>query len=218
MLQTDLSLAYLLKEPNAKTDEKPRLLLLIHGFGSNEQDLFSFAPELPDDFFIVSVRAPNEIQYGGYAWYDINFVDLQKMNNLEQAKTSIELLRKFIAECIEKHDLSTDEVWLCGFSQGSILSYALALQDQQNIRRVICMSGYPAPDILGNQLQKEYNDLAFFISHGTEDAVIPVRWAQKSKELLNELQIPFVYKEYRSGHGVVPQNFFDVLNWINENK
>ena len=190
--------------------------MLIHGFGSNEEDLFSFSTELPNDFFIVSVRAPHEIQYGGYAWYDINFIDLQKMNNLEQAKESIKLLRVFIQECIQKHDLNPDEVWLCGFSQGAILSYTLALQDQQNIRRVICMSGYPAPDILGNNIQKDFQNLEFFISHGIEDTVIPIRWGQKGKELLNDLKIPNTYKEYRSGHGVVPQNFFDLLAWIKE--
>lgn len=216
MLQTDLSLAYLLKEPNVKTDEKPRLLLLIHGFGSNEQDLFSFAPELPENFFIASVRAPRTLQFGGYGWYDINFMDAQKFNDVEQAKESMVSIRKFIQECIDKHDLNSEEVWLCGFSQGSILSYALSLQNQENIHRVICMSGYPAPDILGDKIQEEFNNLEFFISHGTEDGVIPLTWARKGEVLLTELGIPHVYKEYRSGHGVTPQNFYDLLSWIKD--
>lgn len=217
MLQTDLSLKYLNK-PAKEGIQRPRLMLLLHGYGSNEADLFSFATELPDDFFIVSVRAPREIQYGGFAWYNINFMDATKFNNVAQAKESIELIRKFIAECVEKFELNNNEVWLCGFSQGAILSYALTLQNQQNIKRVLCLSGYPSPDIIGSEFQEKYDDIAFFVSHGTEDAVIPIAWARKGEEILKQLNIPHVYKEYRSGHGIVPQNFYDMLIWIENNK
>ncbi|MDG4950360.1 phospholipase [Weeksellaceae bacterium KMM 9724] len=216
MLQTDLSLSYLYRLAKQQEGEKPTLLLLLHGYGSNEADLFSFAPELPEEFFIASVRAPRQIQYGGYGWYDINFMDAQKFNNVDQANESMKTIRTFIQEVIEKHDLNADEVWLCGFSQGSILSYALTLHDQQNIHRVICMSGYPAPDIMGDKVQSNFNDLEFFVSHGTEDGVIPVDWARNGEKLLKHLNIPHVYKEYRSGHGVVPQNFYDILAWIKE--
>lgn len=213
MLQTDLSLKYLFKPAKAGV-EKPRLLLLLHGYGSNEADLFSFATELPEEFFIISAQAPRPIPYGGFAWYDINFMDAKKFNNIDQAKNSIELIRKFIGECIKKFNLNEEEVWLAGFSQGAILSYALTLQQQQNIKRVFCLSGYPAPDIIGDKFQQEYEDLAFFISHGTEDAVIPVEWARNGEILLNQLGIENVYKEYRTGHGLVPQNFYDMLEWI----
>ena len=217
MIQTDLTLKYLYK-PAKEGILQPRLLLLLHGYGSNEADLFSFADELPDDFFIVSVQAPRSIQYGGFAWYDINFMDSAKFNNTEQAQESLLLLRGFIQNCIEKYNLNPDEVWLAGFSQGAILSYALALQNQQNIRRVICLSGYPSPDIIGNEFKENYNDLKFFVSHGTEDAVIPVAWARKGEELLQRLNIPHTYKEYRSGHGLIPQNFHDLLAWIDSEK
>ena len=217
MIQTDLSLKYLYK-PAKSGINQPRLLLLLHGYGSNEADLFSFAPELPDDFFIVSVQAPRMIQYGGYAWYDINFMDAKKFNNTEQAKESVDLIRKFKDECIEKFDLNRDEVWLGGFSQGAILSYALTLQNPENIKRVLCLSGYPSPDIIGDNFQKSYEGLAFFVSHGVEDSVIPVEWARNGEILLNQLGIENVYKEYRTGHGLVPQNFYDMLEWIDAHK
>ncbi|MDO5656364.1 MAG: phospholipase [Flavobacteriaceae bacterium] len=217
MLQTDLSLNYLYK-PAHKNIKKPVLMLLLHGYGSNEADLFSFADQLPDNFFIISVRAPRSLPYGGFAWYDINFMDAQKFNNVEQAQQSISLIRQFIAECIDNHDLNPDQVWLTGFSQGAILSYALTLQQQQNIKRVICLSGYPSPDIIGDKLQGEYIDLQFFISHGVEDTVIPIDWARQADQWLNQLKIPHVYKEYRSGHGIVPQNFYDMLDWIEQVK
>ncbi|MXV37478.1 phospholipase [Flavobacteriaceae bacterium Ap0902] len=213
MINTDLSLKYLYK-PAKEGTENPRLLLLMHGYGSNEQDLFSFATELPDDFFIVSVRAPRALSFGGFAWYDINFQDAQKFNDTTQATASIRIIRNFISEVIAKFNLNQEEVWLCGFSQGAILSYAMVLQNPQNIKRVMCLSGYPAQDIIGENISENFDGLAFFISHGTEDAVIPIDWARKGDELLSQFNIPHTYKEYRSGHGLVPQNFYDLLSWI----
>ena len=78
------------------------------------------------------------------------------------------------------------------------------------------MSGYPSPDIMGDNIQKNFHGLEFFVSHGTEDAVIPITWGRKGEVLLKQLNIPNIYKEYRSGHGVTPQNFYDLSTWIEE--
>jgi len=72
-----LSLEYLVREPKIKLDKNP-LLVLIHGYGSNEEDLFSFAAELPDEYYIVSARAPYNMQYGSYAWYAITLMQTKK--------------------------------------------------------------------------------------------------------------------------------------------
>ena len=66
------SLHHLVREPKIKLDQNP-LLLLLHGYGSNEEDLFSFASELPDEYYVISARAPYDLMYGSYAWYAINF-------------------------------------------------------------------------------------------------------------------------------------------------
>ena len=68
----ELSLEYQVREPKILLDKNP-LLLLLHGYGSNDYDLFSFASELPDEYFVISARAPYDLQYGSYAWYAINF-------------------------------------------------------------------------------------------------------------------------------------------------
>ena len=213
-LQTDLSLKYLIK-PSEK--ENSKLLLLIHGYGSNEEDLFSFVNDLPQDFTIVSVRAPQTLSFGGYAWYDINFTDAQKFNNVSQAQDSIQLIRDFIKEVIEKYNLNTKEIWLCGFSQGAILSNALTIQTPENISKVIMLSGYWASDIIGEVENKDYKNVNYFISHGTEDTVIPIEWARTTAEKLKNLNIQNDYNEYLSGHGLNPQNFYDMLNWIKKN-
>ena len=211
----NLSLEYLIKEPKIKLDKNP-LLLLLHGYGSNEEDLFSFAAELPDEYYIVSVRAPYDLQYGSYAWYAINFdADQNKFSDNEQAKVSRDFIAKFIDELEANYPIDAKNVTLIGFSQGTILSYAVALSHPEKVQRVVAMSGYINTEILEeNYLKNSFSNLKIFASHGTVDQVIPVEWGRKAKPFLDNLGINTTYKEYPTGHGVSPQNFYDFKNWI----
>lgn len=213
-----LSLEYLVREPKIKLDKNP-LLLLLHGYGSNEEDLFSFATELPEEYYIVSARAPYNMQYGAYAWYAINFdADENKFSDHEQAKISRDLIAQFIDELIQTYPIDPKNVTLVGFSQGSILSYAIALSHPEKVQRVVALSGYVSEPILEeNYLRNDLSKLKIFHSHGTVDQVIPVEWARKTEPFLAKLGIHATYKEYPVGHGVAPQNFYDFKNWLLEN-
>ena len=212
-----LSLEYLVREPKIRLDKNP-LLLLIHGYGSNEEDLFSFAKELPEEYYIISARAPYNMQHGSYAWYAINFdADQNKFSDNDQARNSRDLIANFIDELIAIYPIDTENVTLIGFSQGTILSYAVALSHPEKVQRVVAMSGYINQEILEeNYLKNSFTNLKIFSSHGTEDHVIPVEWGRKAKPLLENLGIKTTYKEYPIGHGVSPQNFYDFKNWLLE--
>lgn len=211
----NLSLEYLIKEPKTKLDKNP-LLLLIHGYGSNEEDLFSFSDELPSEYYIVSVRAPYSLQYNSYAWYAINFdADQNKFSDNNQARSSREAIVNFIDELLQNYPIDEKSINLIGFSQGAILSYAVALSYPEKIKRVVALSGYINTEIFSeNYLKNVFSNLSIFASHGTVDQVIPVEWAKKAKPFLDNLGIKTVYKEYPNGHGVSPQNFYDFKNWL----
>ena len=211
----NLSLHHLVREPKIELDKNP-LLLLLHGYGSNEEDLFSFATELPDEYFVISARAPFDMMYGSYAWYAINFdADSTKFSDIGQARASRDIIATFIDELIATYPIDADNVTLIGFSQGCILSYAVALSYPEKVQRVVAMSGYLNNEIAVDDFaENDFNNLKIFASHGTVDQVIPVEWARKSIPVLEDLGIPVVYKEYPVGHGVAPQNFFDLKNWL----
>ncbi len=209
---------YLIREPRILLEKNP-LLLLLHGYGSNEEDLFSFANELPGDHYIVSARAPFELEPYGYAWYAIHFdADENKFSNNEQAKESVQLIAHFIDELLQKYPIDAQKVSLIGFSQGSILSYATALSFPEKIDKVVALSGYFNSDMLIHEPNIDaISHLKFFISHGTVDQVIPVDWARKAKPALENLGLEVAYHEYPVGHGVAPKNFFDFKNWLLQN-
>ena len=210
---------YLVREPKIKQEKNP-LLLLLHGYGSNEEDLFSFASELPDEYYVVSVRAPYDLQPYGHAWYAIHFdTDENKFSDDVQATESRDLIIQFIDELITKYPIDATNVNLIGFSQGAILSYATALSYPEKISRVVALSGYLNEKIIAdNFTSKNLKNLKLFISHGTVDQVIPVDWARKAQPFLQNLGLEVMYKEYPIGHGVAPQNFYDFKNWLENSK
>lgn len=214
-----MNLTYLVREPKIKQEKNP-LLLLLHGYGSNEEDLFSFTSELPDEYYVVSVRAPYNLQPYGHAWYAIHFdADENKFSDDAQAMESRDLIIQFIDELIAKYPIDATNVSLIGFSQGAILSYATALSYPEKISRVVALSGYLNEKIITEDFKsKDLGNLKFFISHGTVDQVIPVNWARKAQPFLQNLGLEVMYKEYPIGHGVAPQNFYDFKNWLSNSR
>lgn len=197
--------------------EKAPAIIMLHGYGSNEDDLFSFAPELPDKYAVIALKAPLSLQGMGNAWYTIHFqnADNTKFNDIEEAVIARELVAETIDEAIEIYNLDPENITLLGFSQGTILSLAVGLSYPEKINRIVALSGYLAKDMLVDDYEtKDYTHLDIFQSHGTADMVIPVQWARDAQEALKAMNIKTVYKEYPVGHGVAPQNFYDFRKWL----
>jgi phospholipase/carboxylesterase len=210
-----MNLHYLIQEPKIIQEKNP-VLILLHGYGSNEEDLFSFAPELPDDSYVISVRAPYDLQPYGHAWYAIHFdADENKFSDNEQAKESVTLIASFIDEIVKQYPIDTKNVTLVGFSQGAILSYGMAFTFPEKINKIVALSGYLNEQILPESFDvNTIKHIDFFASHGSQDQVIPVEWARKIQPYLEKLGLQVEYKEYPVGHGVAPQNFWDFKNWL----
>ncbi len=215
MTTLPLSLEHLVRPPVSGTN-KAASLFLFHGYGSNEEDLFSFAPELPPELCVISVRAPNPMPPYGYAWYAINFdANFGKWSDVAQAKESVGKMIAFIEEAIEAYDLDKNKVSLLGFSQGTVLSLALALSYPDMVRNVIGLSGYIDEKILIESFeQKDHTQLKMFISHGQMDPVIPLSWAQRTPPILDKLGIEHTFEVFPTGHGVSRENFYAMNTWL----
>lgn len=208
-------LKHITRKPSQPSEDKAPLLLLLHGYGSNEEDLFSFAEELPDTYFIISARAPIEMQPHGNAWYYIN-VDATgvKTSDNEGARASRDLIARFIDEAIVTYDLDKHNVTLLGFSQGTILSYGVALTYPEKVKNVIGLSGYVNEEIIELKSNPSYAHLNIYNSHGSIDQVIPIEAARKTPLYLKKLGINSSLSEFPVGHGVHPTNFYEFKKWL----
>jgi len=192
-------LKYLIKKPE-KISSKSQLLVMIHGYGSNEEDLFSLSQDLPESFVILSLRAPRHTAYGGYSWYDIDFSNADKFINVKQ-----------------KYRLS-EKINLMGFSQGGILSYSLSLSFPELFHKVAILSAYPETKILKNTSQdkKSLSEMRFFVSHGLQDTTIPIDWGKQAIDVLYDLGCFFSFKEYNSGHEINQKNYVDLMGFFSD--
>lgn len=208
-----MSLEYLVRKPKTAVAQPP-LLILLHGYGSNEQDLFSFAEELPDELLIISARAPFDMGYGGYAWYAINFDDQNgKFSDIPQAKSSVTKIAEFVKEIQQEFQTAPEKTFLLGFSQGAILSYAVSFHYPNLVNHVVALSGYINDDLIPTEMPPAIAT-DYYISHGSVDQVLPVDWARKAPVYLNMHGLENEYSEYPVGHGVAPQNFYSFKEWI----
>src|SRR5699024_2137687 len=167
------------------------VIIMLHGYGSHENDLFSFAPELPDEYLIVSAKAPIAMPPYGNAWYNISLdPDGGKFTNDEQAVKSRDLIAQFIDEVVEHYQADADNVTLFGFSQGAILSYAVSLSYPEKVRQVVAMSGYIHKELLKDDFEQgDFLHLRVYSSHGSVDQVVPVEWDRQTQPFLQALKI-----------------------------
>ncbi|TVZ23087.1 phospholipase/carboxylesterase [Dokdonia sp. Hel_I_63] len=208
-------LEYITRKPSQPSTGKSPLIILLHGYGSNEEDLFSFAEEIPEEYFIVSAKAPIAMQPYGNAWYHITIDgDGVKSSDNEGARESRDIIARFIDEIVAEYDVDKHNVTLLGFSQGTILSYAVALTYPEKVKNVIGLSGYINEEIIDLKSNPSYAHLNIYNSHGTVDQVIPIDAARKTPGYLKNIGIESTLSEFPVGHGVHPTNFYEFKEWL----
>jgi len=211
-----LPLVHLVRQPIIEAGTPP-LLLLLHGIGSNEHDLYGLAPFLDKRFLIISVRAPNKLGPGSYAWFEVDFTPQGPVIKPEQAESSHKTLIIFLKEAITAYGADPKQVYLMGFSQGAIMSASVALIQPELVAGAVLMSGRIPLEI--RQLiapKEELSGFPFLVVHGTADMVLPITYGRDSRELLSSLPVDLTYHEYPMGHEVSQESLSDVTTWLTE--
>jgi phospholipase/carboxylesterase len=211
-LQTDLALSYLIRQPKA-VSKIAKAVILLHGVGSNEQDLFAIAPGLPGDVYVIAVRGPIAIGNNRFAWYNVDFSSGKPIIQAAQEAFSRELIRKFIKQVKEKYTI--DEVYLGGFSQGAIMSNSIGLTHPADVKGIMSFSGRILQEI--RPLVQKITDLQrleVLVAHGVLDNTLPIQYAREAKEYLETLGVQLTYYEYNIGHQLSNEVLNDLNAWL----
>ncbi|HEX8191129.1 MAG TPA: alpha/beta fold hydrolase, partial [Pyrinomonadaceae bacterium] len=214
--ENKMSLKHLVRDPGAGVRTAPApLLLLLHGVGSNEEDLFGLAPYLDERFLVVSARAPFALEYGGYGWFRIDFTPRGMEADVGQAKKSLGMLPGFIDGLVETYGADARRVYLAGFSQGAMMSLALLLTRPEKVAGVVAMSGRLPAQVF--EREPDPSALAgkpVLITHGLYDQVLPVESGRAARDYLGALPVELTYREYPMGHEVSAESLSDVTAWL----
>ena len=190
------------------------LIILIHGYGSNEKDLFSLIDYLPKEAYIISLRGPIELFNNSYAWYDIYIDANNKFYDHEGAKKIRDELSKFIDEIIKYPNIDSDNITLIGFSQGAILSHAISYSYPGKIKNIMALSGVIDEKIMKRADLKPKTNI--YISHGTNDKMIDYHISRESLNFYKSKDIDFTFESYDQGHGINEKNLKSLIIWLKE--
>ncbi|MBK3493727.1 dienelactone hydrolase family protein [Viridibacillus sp. YIM B01967] len=187
-------------------------IFLLHGMGSNEQDLPGLVADFQDNCHVFSLRGP--IKHApGYAFFTIE--EFGKPDRPVFDKV-VHFIREFIDEAMFIYKIDPTKVALMGFSQGAILAQSLALVLGDKLTAVIALSGY-IPEFVKTEYHKmSVEHMPIFISHGEYDYVLPHQWGVESKEFFESLGADVTFKSYPDGHGVTPANQLDLITFLKE--
>ncbi|MFD5226435.1 alpha/beta hydrolase [Microbacterium sp. NPDC058342] len=159
-------------------DGRP-LLVLLHGYGADEHDLFGLAPYLPDGLAIASVAAPLTPPWPmpGRSWYPIDSLDTRDAAGITTAAES--LLRWLEAEAEDAASIA-----LLGFSQGAAVSLQALRLAPDKVDAVVALSGYAAPGDLPHDDTLRDRKPPVFWGRGTHDDVIPAQLVDHTAQWL----------------------------------
>lgn len=198
-------------------DGSNKYLFLLHGYGSDMNDLFalhSFFPQLN----IISIQAPYSLDFGGKAWFNIHFDENGvKDYALEEHEDSLEQLEQFIQQQISKYNMTRDHVYIMGFSQGAAMAMAYALENHDKVKHVISTSGVLTDKLLDFNLYKQIPDfdLKVYQSHGVNDPVVSFEIATQGLQHLQDLSgVDVSFYEYPMAHTINQDNLESLMQWV----
>ncbi len=193
------------------------MLILMHGYGSDEKDLFELAKAFPENYFIVSPRAPYVATgTNGYQWYEMTEINGQRDGNAQQLAQSRTTIATFITQVSKKYKVAPGSIYLSGFSQGAIMSYQVGLTQPNLINGIAVLSGMIYPSFQKSikptpALQK----LKIFVAHGAADTRIPYAKGKAAKDLLASKGITLEFHEYMGmGHSITADVIRDMNKWL----
>lgn len=205
-------LAFRRREAGGRPDG---LLVLLHGRGADENDLFPLLDLLDPDRRLLGVtpRGPLHLPPGGAHWYELG--ELGHPDPASFGSTYARLadwLDVFWAET----GIEADRTVIGGFSQGAVMTYALALgRGRPKPAAVLAFSGF-IPTVEGFQLDLAEPLPPIAIGHGSYDPVIGAEWGRRARGVLEAAGASVFYRESALPHTLDPQFLIELRPWLQD--
>jgi phospholipase/carboxylesterase len=177
-------------------------LVLMHGRGADESDLFPLFDLLDPDRRLLglSPRGPLSLPPGGAHWYAVARIGYPDPNTFWTVYPQV---AEWLDSTLAHNGLDLSQTVLGGFSQGGVMSYALGLNAERPAPKgIVAMSSF-IPTVEGLDLDLE-RDIPFSVAHGTHDPIIGVEWGHDARDRLTSNGADVLYREYPMGHTVHP--------------
>lgn len=197
-------------------------VIWLHGLGADGADFLPIVDELelpPVPIRFVFPHAPMQpvTINGGYvmrAWYDIVNADLGRREDERGVRASQRLVESSIAREAARGTPAA-RIVLAGFSQGGAIALQTGLRHPARLAGILALSTYvPIPHTLAAEAHGANREVPIFMAHGTQDPIVPLAHARRSREVLGELGYRVEWHEYPMPHSVAPEELADIGAWL----
>jgi len=197
--------------------EPEGLLVLHHGRGTSEQDLLGLADFLDPErrLQVVTPRAPLQLPGSpGYHWYLVPRVGYPDPETFAAAREALAELHDGLWE---ETGIGPERTILGGFSMGAVMSYAMALSaERPAVAGILAFSGF-VPTVEGWEPSfADRTATGAFVSHGRNDPVISIEFAERARELLVAGGLDVTYRESELGHQIDPAHLREAATWLGD--
>jgi len=196
-------------------------LIWLHGLGSSGDDLAPIAKMLQLDESIalryIFPHAPTRpVSLNGgmpmTAWYDLEINGVERKVITEDLTASSDQIIALIDEQVAQ-GIPSNRIILAGFSQGGAVTYETLFRCAKPLAAAFPMSTYIGnPDTIH---QAKFPQTPVWVTHGTEDDVVPFELGQRALGLLEAGGFKPDFNEYRMAHSVSPTQIKDIQQRIN---
>lgn len=191
-------------------------LVLFHGRGADEHDLEPLLGALDPEQRLVGIlpRGPLALPPGGAHWYVVREIGFPDPETFLAAYAGVS---SWLDGLPEETGVPIERTVLGGFSQGSVMSFALGLgRDRPAAAGIFGLSGF-IPTVGGFELDlDDRHGLRVAIGHGTHDPVIGVEWGRDAQRRLEAAGADVVYRESPIGHSIDPGFVPELRDWLGE--
>jgi len=189
-------------------------LVLMHGRGADEADLLPFLDLLDPRRRLVGITpgAPLFLPPGGRHWYAVPRVGHPDPATFAQTWAT---LTAFVDAIPAATGVPWERIILGGFSQGSVMAYALGLgAGRPSPAGIVAMSGF-VPTVAGWEPDLAARaGLPVWIAHGRNDPVISVEFGRAARDLLTAGGLDVTYEESDAAHHVDPRAIAALPAWV----
>lgn len=210
-----LALKYMVHMPATKTP-KPPVVILLHGYGSNEKDLFELRSFFPANYLVVSARAPYNVNGGGYQWFEKEIVNGKYTGVQQHLDNSRKSILKFISQIVARYKADAASVYVAGFSQGAMMCYEVGLTSPHSVKGIAVLSGR-MPESLQPEVKQTpaLSKLQIFIAHGTADTRLPFADGKAANDFLVSKGLKPDFHAYKGmEHSISNEVMTDLVKWM----
>ncbi|MDB5078951.1 MAG: hypothetical protein JWP00_875 [Chloroflexi bacterium] len=192
-------------------------LVMIHGFGANEGDIYELVPFVDRRVLVVAPRGPIKVDdnpRGSWFWSVKTAEGVHDPAVLEENAAKLAAL---IGQLSTLTGVKVDptQVYLGGFSQGGLMSLEMAARYPDLLAGILPQSGLISEGAAHKLRDGIFRGKPAFMVHGTRDTILPVERGRQAKEVLEAGGVDLTYKEYNFGHVNSPESRRDLANWLN---